>query len=173
MSLRTSATDASLSFTDLLQPTGLVAPLSPSCAVQGGTLGMALSQVCHLRPRGCAVPPAVASFNQVLWQVQATLLNKPATGCTRERRIPVCGGFLQKVPRQQETPTCHWTPHVQIGLFKFFFFFLNPASRPQTIYYVRHGARNDQGDLWLWATWNWMKRLELAEVSFKFGFCSR
>ena len=27
----------------------------------------------------------------------------------------------------------------------FFFFFLNPGSRPQTIYYVRHGVKNDQG----------------------------
>lgn len=31
---------------------------------------------------------------------------------------------------------------------------LNPGSRPQTIYYVRHGVKNDQGKLWLWVTWN-------------------
>lgn len=29
--------------------------------------------------------------------------------------------------------------------FKLFCFFLNPGSRPQTIYYVRHGVKNDQG----------------------------
>ena len=59
-------------------------------------------------------------------------------------RTCVCRRCLHKMLGQQEAAECHWSPQIQIWLLNFFVF-LNPGSRPQTIYYVRHGVKNDQG----------------------------